>query len=70
MPGYKVQDTREIKAITPAGSEQLVYRVWLVTDRGATGTVDVPQDKWNKKDLPSILKAKADDLDLAFAVTE
>jgi len=67
--GYKVQDTREMSRMTPAGSTVQVYRVWLVTDKGSTGTVDVPVDKWNKEDLSSILEAKAADLDLAFSVT-
>ena len=64
--GYQITDTRELKTITPGGSEQSLYRVWLVTDTGATGTVDVPKAKWNKKDLPGILTEKAADLDLAF----
>lgn len=68
--GYRVTDTREMSTMTPAGSVVQTYRVWLVTDRGATGTVDVPKDKWNKEALPSILEAKAVELDLAFAVTE
>jgi len=41
-----------------------------VTDKGSSGTVDVPLDKWNKDDLPGILAAKAEELDLAFAVAE
>lgn len=70
MAGYKVTDTRELKTITPGGSEQVVYRVWLVTDSGATGTLDVPQDKWNKDDLPELLEAKVEALDLAFMLTK
>jgi len=54
--------------MTPAGSTVQTYRVWLVTDHGSTGTVDVPLDKWNSEDLPAILEAKAKELDLAFAV--
>lgn len=68
--GYKVTDTREMSKMTPAGSTVQTYRVWLVTDLGSSGTVDVPLTKWNKEDLPSILEAKAADLDLAFAVAE
>jgi len=69
MP-YKVTDTREMSRMTPAGSNVQTYRVWLVTDNGSSGTVDVPLDKWNKDDLPGILEAKAAELDLAFAVAE
>lgn len=68
--GYKVSDTREMSRMTEAGSVVKTYRVWLVTDNGSSGTVDVPPDKWNKDDLPGILEAKASELDLAFAVTE
>jgi len=46
-----------------------MYRVWLVTDKGATGTVDVSPDKWNEDELPGVLEAKAAELDLAFKVT-
>lgn len=66
--GYRVTDTREMSRMTQAGSVVQTYRVWLVTDNGSTGTVDVPLDKWNAEDLPVILEAKAVELDLAFAV--
>ena len=68
MKEFKVTDTREMSQMTPAGSVVKVYRVWLVTANGSTGTVDVPVDKWNSEDLTEILKEKAADLDLAFAV--
>lgn len=67
--GFKVTDTQEISQMTRAGSEIKVNRVWIVTDRGSSGYVDVPLDKWNANDLPGILKTKADELDLAFSLT-
>lgn len=67
--GYKVTDTRQVKQMTQAGSTVEVFRVWIVTDKGSAGQVDVPLDKWNKNDLPGILEAKAAELDLAFTVT-
>ena len=67
---FKVTDTREISRMTEAGSVHQMYRVWLVTGNGSSGTVDVPQDKWNPQALTEILEAKATELDLAFAVTE
>jgi len=66
---YKVTDTREVSSMSPAGTQQRMYRVWLVTDKGATGTVDVSPDKWNEDELPGVLEAKAAELDLAFKVT-
>ncbi len=67
---YKVTDTREMSRMTEAGSVVQTYRVWLVTDNGSSGTVDVPKNKWNSKDLTEILDAKAAELDLAFTITE
>jgi len=67
--GYKVTDTQRITSMTPAGGTIQSYRVWLCTDRGATGQVDVPLDKWNEKDLPEVLKRTAALLDLAFVVS-
>jgi len=69
MTGYKVTDTREMSRMTQAGSVVQTYRVWLVTDQGSSGIVDVPKDKWNAEDLTAILETKAAELDLAFAVT-
>ena len=66
--GYKVTDTREMSQMTPAGSTVKIYRVWLVTGKGSSGTVDVPVDKWNSEDLTAILGAKAEELDLAFSI--
>jgi len=68
MKEFKVTDTREMSQMTPAGSVVKVYRVWLVTQNGSTGTVDVSVDKWNSKDLTAILEAKAAELDLAFTI--
>lgn len=68
--GYTVTDTRETKAMTQAGSTRVMYRVWIVTDRGATGSVDVPADKWNVGTLRAILDGKAEELDLAFSLAE
>jgi len=66
--GYKVTDTQRLTSMTPAGGSVQSYRVWLVTDRGATGQVDVPLDHWNEKDLPTVLGEQAALLDLAFNV--
>jgi len=67
--GFKVTDTQRMTAMTPAGGTVQSYRVWLVTDRGATGQVDVPLDQWNEKDLPVVLGEQAALLDLAYTVT-
>jgi len=64
--GFRVTDTQRVTTMTPAGNQAQYYRVWLVTDRGASGQVDVPVDQWNEADLPGVLKAEAAKLDLAF----
>lgn len=68
MPGYKVTDTKEVQTITPGGGRKKVYRVWLLTERDATGTIDVEKADWTAEKLPAILTAKAAELDLAFTL--
>ena len=68
--GFKVTDTREISTMSQAGNTTVVYRVWLITDRGATGTLDVPKSDWNTESLPMLLATKAAELDLAFDMTK
>lgn len=67
---YHVTDTRQIDQLTQAGNTVTVYRVWLVTDRGATGTADVSKADWNAEKLKAILAARAAELDLAYTLTE
>lgn len=70
MSGYKVTDTRQISRMSPAGTTVTVYKVWLVTDRGAAGDVEVETADWTEERLPGVLKAKAEELDLAFELTK
>lgn len=56
--------------MSPAGNRQVSYRVWITTDKGASGSVDVPADKWDKDALRVLLDEKAEQLDLAFSLTE
>jgi hypothetical protein len=66
---FKVTDTRQINTLTQAGSTVTVYRVWITTNRGATGTLDVPQEQWTTEALPKLLAEKAQELDLAMMMT-
>jgi len=68
MTKYTVVDTREVSTLTPMGSERKFYRVWITTEHGASGSVDVPTDQWDAETLPGILEAKAAALDLAFSL--
>jgi len=67
---YRVTDTRETQQMTEAGRVVKAFQVWLVTDKGATGTLEVPASDWNAEKLADLLTAKAKELDLAFALTE
>lgn len=66
---YQVTDTREIATMTPGGGTKTEYRVWISTDLGATGYIDVPASAWNEDDLPEVLQAHADTLNLAYTVS-
>jgi hypothetical protein len=66
---FKVTDSRQVDTLTPAGNTVTVYRVNITTSHGATGTLDVDKADWTPEKLPALLAAKADDLDLAFALT-
>lgn len=68
MSEYIVTDTKEVQTITPAGSRKKMFRVWLKTERGATGSVDVEMADWTAEKLRPILEAKAANLDLAFVL--
>ena len=69
MAAYKITDSQQVDKMTPGANLVTVYRVWILTDNGASGSVEVPASKWNDKDLPEILEAKAAELDLAFTLT-
>ena len=66
MPTYKVLDSRQIQRMTPAGGSQSVYRVWIETNHGSTGNIDVDMGDWTADKLKPILEGFASQLDLAF----
>ena len=69
MPNYKVVESRQIQKLGPTGAGVSVYRVWIQTDRGSTGSVDVDAADWNADRLKEILTDFSADLDLAFNLT-
>ena len=70
MATFKVTDTKEISTMTQAGTTQIVYRIWIVTERGATGTLDVSQADWTPEKVAQLLLDKVQSLDLAFMLSE
>jgi len=65
---YKVTDTRQIQSVTPAGTPRQQYRVWITTDHGASGSIDVSGEDWEAERLREILTEFADRLDLAYTI--
>jgi len=68
--GYQVTDTQEFTTLTRGGRETKTYRVWLVTDNGASGYVDIPERNWKPEKVKKVLDEKAKNLDLAFTIAE
>ena len=69
MPNYKVIESRQISKLGPTGSTVSEYRVWIQTERGSTGSIDVSAADWKAEKLKTILTDFATDLDLAFNLT-
>lgn len=69
MPKYKVLESRQIQKLGPTGTSVSVYRVWIQTERGSTGSIDVDAADWTADKLKPILEGLATDLDLAFTLT-
>ena len=70
MPKYKVIESRQISKLGPTGSAVSEYRVWIQTERGSTGSIDVAVADWKLDPLKEILTVFADELDLAFTLTD
>lgn len=68
MDGIKVTASQKQTRMGPTGQTFDVYEVWVQTEQGATGRIEVPASKWNKADLEVILSKTKDDLDLAFGL--
>ena len=67
---YEITDTQEVQSITQAGTPKRVYRVWIVTENGSRGSVEIKPSNWETDKLKAILDAKAAELDLAFTITQ
>jgi hypothetical protein len=66
MNGYKVTETQEITLLGQNGQPRKVKRVYIITDRGTPGSVDIDDADWNPETIKGLLAAKAEELDLAF----
>ena len=52
---YKVIESRQIQKLGPTGASVSEYRVWIQTERGSTGSVDVSVTDWKADKLREIL---------------
>lgn len=68
IEGIRVISTVQIDEMLPTGQTRQIYRAHVETGKGAQGILRVPKDQWNKEDLPGLLEAKRDELDLAFSI--
>ena len=66
MPKYTVVESRQMQTLGPTGNSVSQYRVWIKTERGSTGSIDVVLADWDKTKLQAILGEFAEQLDLAF----
>jgi hypothetical protein len=66
MNGYTVTETQEITLLGQNGQPRKVKRVFILTERGTPGSVDIDDANWNPETIKELLAAKAEELDLAF----
>lgn len=67
---YTVVESRQIQSLSPTGASREAYRVWLRTEKGATGSIDVEPEDWTAEKLKPVLDQFAERLDLAFSITQ
>ena len=66
--GYEVTDVHQRERFTPGGARVSYYDVTIVTTKGATGTLRLKADDYNKAELPQKLKEYVEKLNLAFTL--
>lgn len=66
MVNFKVTSASRQDRMGPDAGRKVVYVAWLETDKGATGSVEVPKAIWEGDDLKEHLTAEAAKLDKAF----
>ena len=65
---YTVTATEQQERFGANGKPKTIYVVYLTTDRGVSGSLEVSKADWNAETLPGLLQAKADELDLAMVL--
>lgn len=70
MATFRVESASKQERMRPDGGRKTVYVVWLETDRGATGSVEVSPEVWDGDNLREFLTAEAAKLDKAFSVLD
>jgi len=70
MPNYKISNPTRSERYGNGDVKVIEYRVHIVTDRGASGDVTIPESVWTGDGLRERLDQEADNLDKAFIVLE
>jgi len=65
---YEVTHTDERQSFGPNNQPKMVYVVYITTDRGVSGTLEVSKADWDTEKLRELLQARADELDLALTL--
>lgn len=69
MKRYEVNSSKQVPYLAPgADGPSTRYRVYITTNKGASGWVDVRPEDWTTERLQEILSDKADELDLPFGL--
>ena len=69
MTRVTITEVKEFTEITPAGSTKRFYRVWFVTERGSTGSVDIPEADWRPDRAKEIVRERAERLDMLYELS-
>lgn len=67
--GFKIRASQKQDRLGPTGGRQVVYVVWIETERGSTGSIEIDADDFHSDRLKTLLEAEAIDLDRPFLVS-
>lgn len=66
---FKVVASQKQDRLGPTGGRRVIYVVWLETERGSTGSIEIDSDDFHSDRLKILLEAEAADLDRPFTVS-
>lgn len=63
---YAVTDVNQRKRFTPGGKQVIVYDIYILTARGATGSLRVAAADYEAEKVRTLLEELARELDMPF----